>query len=108
DVPVMAPPGHRIGRARASDAGRSSPRISLTRLKVTLLSYEDGGGGAGRAALKLHQALLASGIESRLRVRSKTTDLQSVYITKPVLRKAIGKLAAPLTQRFMRLQRSSN
>ncbi len=77
-------------------------------MKVTLLSYEDGKAGAGRAVLKLHKALLAYGVESRLRVRSKTTDLQSVYITKPLVRKAIGKLAAPLVQPFMRLQRSSN
>src|SRR4051812_1009981 len=77
-------------------------------MNVTLLSYEDGKGGAGRAAFKLHKALLACGVDSRLRVRSKTTDLKSVHITKPLVRKAIGRLAAPLTQPFMRLQKSSN
>lgn len=76
-------------------------------MKVILLSYEDGGGGAGRAALKLHKALLRSGVDSVLRVRSKTSDLSSVQISKPLLRKAVGKGAALLTQPVMRLQRKT-
>lgn len=77
-------------------------------MKVTLLSYEDGGGGAGRAAFKLHRALRENGVDSRLQVRTKRTDSPTVMITKPLLRKAIGKLSAPLVPRLMRLQRSAN
>lgn len=76
-------------------------------MKVILLSYEDGGGGAGRAALKLHKALLKNGVDSVLRVRSKTTDLPSVRITRPIVRKAIGKGAGFLAQPLMRLQRKT-
>jgi glycosyltransferase involved in cell wall biosynthesis len=77
-------------------------------VKVILLSYEDGGGGAGRAAFKLHRALRENGVDSRLQVRSKRTDSPTVMITKPLVRKAIGKLSAPVIERLMRLQRSSN
>ena len=77
-------------------------------MKVILLSYEDGGGGAGRAAFKLHRALRENGVDSRLQVRSKRTDSPTVMITKPLMRKAIGKLSAPVIERLMRLQRSSN
>ena len=77
-------------------------------MKVTLLSYEDGGGGAGRAAYKLHRALREIGVDSRLQVRTKRTDSPTVMITKSLVRKAIGKLSAPLVPRLMRLQRSAN
>ncbi len=77
-------------------------------MKVILLSYEDGGGGAGRAAFKLHRALRENGVDSLLQVRSKRTDSPTVMITKPLVRKAIGKLSAPVVERLMRLQRSSN
>jgi glycosyltransferase involved in cell wall biosynthesis len=77
-------------------------------MKVILLSYEDAGGGAGRAAFKLHRALRENGVVSLLQVRSKRTDSPTVMITKPLVRKAIGKLSAPVVERLMRLQRSSN
>lgn len=47
-------------------------------MKITLLSYEDGGGGAGKSALKLHQALQKHGLSSKLRVARKRTDLKGV------------------------------
>lgn len=77
-------------------------------MKVIQLSYEDGGGGAGRAAFKLHRALRELGVDSRLQVRRKRTDSPTVMITKPLVRKAIGKLSAPLVPRLMRLQRTAN
>ena len=77
-------------------------------MKVLLLSYEDGGGGAGRAAFKLHRALRANGVDSWLQVRSKTTDSPTVTITRPVVRKAVGRIAAQVRPYFMRLQRSAN
>lgn len=77
-------------------------------MKVIQLSYEDGGGGAGRAALKLHRALRALGVDSRLQVRRKRTDSPTVMITKPLVRKAIGRLSAPFVPRLMSLQRTAN
>ena len=77
-------------------------------MKPLLLSNEDGGGGAGRAAFKLHRALRAQGVESLLQVRSKTTDSPTVIITLPLLRKAIGRVAAELRPHVMRIQQSAN
>ena len=46
-------------------------------MKVTLLSYEDGGGGAGRAALRLHSAMREDGVDCVLRVVSWDVILRS-------------------------------
>jgi len=43
-------------------------------LRVAQLGYQDIGGGAGRAAYRLHQALRAAGVDSRPLVRSKDSD----------------------------------
>jgi glycosyltransferase involved in cell wall biosynthesis len=43
-------------------------------LRVAQLSYQDIGGGAGRASHRLHQALRAEGIDSRQLVRCKDSD----------------------------------
>lgn len=77
-------------------------------MKITLLSYEDGGGGAGRAAFKLHRALRGNGIDSRMRVRAKRTDDPLVSVSKPVVRKVVGKVGSLLTPRLMRLQGKSH
>ncbi|MDC6452816.1 glycosyltransferase [Alphaproteobacteria bacterium] len=47
-------------------------------MNITLLSYEDSGGGAGRSALKFHKALREHGLNSRLRVARKKTDVSGV------------------------------
>lgn len=43
-------------------------------MKILLVSHADGGGGAAIAAYRLHQALRATGVESRMLVLRKTTD----------------------------------
>ena len=43
-------------------------------MKSLLLSHSDGGGGAGRAAYRLQQALVASGVDSRMHVDFKNTN----------------------------------
>jgi glycosyltransferase involved in cell wall biosynthesis len=77
-------------------------------MNVTLLSYEDGGGGAGRAALKLHRALLDNGIASRLRVAAKRTDSSSVFPHDKLGQRVAIQMGQRLSPRFMRLQRSPN
>lgn len=42
-------------------------------MKALLLSHSDGGGGAGRAAFRLHQALRGSGVDSRMQVDVKVS-----------------------------------
>lgn len=77
-------------------------------MKVILLSYEDGKGGAGRSAFKLHKEFLESGIDSRLRVCSKTSDMPSVIGHQRLRQKAGNKMATRLDPWFMNLQQSSN
>lgn len=47
-------------------------------MKSLLLSHSDGGGGAGRAAYRLQQALVATGVDSRMHVDFKDSDDQRV------------------------------
>ncbi|MRR49782.1 MAG: glycosyltransferase [Rhodocyclaceae bacterium] len=47
-------------------------------MKILHLSFSDGPGGAGRAAYRLHKALGAVGVDSRMRVRLKTRDDDTV------------------------------
>jgi glycosyltransferase involved in cell wall biosynthesis len=77
-------------------------------MKVTLLSYEDGGGGAGRAALKLHRALLSEGVDSRLRVDAKRSDLDSVDNRKSLRHRFVSIAGRALNAHFMKLQRASD
>jgi len=77
-------------------------------MKVILLSYEDGQGGAGRSAFKLHRAFLANGIDSSLRVCAKTSDLGTVSSHQRLLQKVVSKASSRFTPWFMRLQRTSN
>lgn len=51
-------------------------------MKALLLSHSDGGGGAGRAAYRLHQALGASGVDSLMRVDVKGTS--DPFVTGPI------------------------
>ena len=77
-------------------------------MKVTLLSYEDGGGGAGRAALRLHSAMLDSGVDCTLRVARKSSDLPAVIGPTTLIQKLSKNLNLQITEPLMRLQRSSN
>lgn len=53
-------------------------------VRPLLLSQSDGGGGAARAAYRLHQALTGVGVESRMRVDFTDTDDPTVSrATKP-------------------------
>lgn len=48
-------------------------------MKVLHLSTQDNG-GAGRAAVRLHQALLEQGVNSQMIVQIKTTDLSTIHM----------------------------
>lgn len=50
-----------------------------TPMKVSILSHSDiAGGGGTRAAFRLHRALLSGGVQSRMRVAEKVSDLHTV------------------------------
>ena len=55
-------------------------------MRALLLSHSDGGGGAARAAYRLQQALVASGVDSTMHVDFKDTD-------DPRVRRNAGALA---------------
>ena len=77
-------------------------------MKVIIMSQSDIIGGAFRAAFRLHKSLMAYGVESRMRVGVKKSDIISVDGPQGRLSKALG-LARPLVGRaIMRLQKTDN
>lgn len=63
-------------------------------MKVLHVSFDDSGGGAGRAAYRIHRALVDSGCESRMRVLVSGTDdgLVKAVQQQSVIFRAIQKL----------------
>lgn len=69
------------------------------KIKILHLSTQDNG-GAGRAAARLHQALLEEGIDSQMIVQSKTTDLPTIH---QIVKSKSQKLFTPFRQAFDQL-----
>jgi len=65
-------------------------------MKILHVSYGDADGGAARAAYRIHRALVASGIDSRMRVLYRSTD--DDLVTAAARRPVTGRL----TQKFHR------
>ncbi len=65
-------------------------------LKVLHISTSDLQGGAARATYRLHQALLANGIDSTLFVQNKTSDDNSVIAEITTSKKVLNKLRPTL------------
>lgn len=68
-------------------------------MKILHLASQDNG-GAGRAALRLHQALLEQGIDSQMIVQHKTTDLPTIHT---LTQSRYQKLLIPFRQAFDQL-----
>ncbi|MBP1762838.1 MAG: glycosyltransferase [Firmicutes bacterium] len=77
-------------------------------MKVMILSSYDILGGAARAALRLHQSLIANGLESRMRVGIKKSDFDSIDGPKKKPDKVMGLVRPFLGQALMKLQKSGN
>ncbi len=77
-------------------------------MKPLLLSQSDSSGGAARAALRLHKALLKSGTDSRMRVGVRNSDLATVEGPTGKLAKAIGVVRPHFGGLLMHLQKSPN
>ena len=73
-----------------------------------LISQSDTTGGAARAAFRLHQALLLSGVQSRMRVAEKKSDLHTVDGLQGKVAKALGLIRPSLGGQLMCLQKSPN
>lgn len=73
-----------------------------------LVSNSDGGGGAARAASRLHRALLGQGVPARMRVRYKTGDEPSAESPDSRYGKLASKLRLPMGDLYKMLQKSTN
>jgi glycosyltransferase involved in cell wall biosynthesis len=61
-------------------------------MKILIVNTSDIIGGAARAAYRLHQALLAEGVDSQMLVQSKSSDDFTVIRSVTKIEKAMGKL----------------
>ncbi|MEW6132017.1 MAG: glycosyltransferase [Pseudomonadota bacterium] len=77
-------------------------------LKVQIISYSDIGGGAARAAYRLHRFLSDYGVASQMRVRSRKSDDTAVQGASGRLGRAGNALRPHLGSILGRLQRSTN
>lgn len=67
-------------------------------MKILIINTHDISGGAARAAYRLHQALLESGVESRMLVQSKKSADETVIGRKniTICQKAVGMVRPQL------------
>lgn len=67
-------------------------------MKIVHLVTQDNG-GAGRACIRLHKALLKEGVDSIILTQNKTTDLPSVKrVAQSKFQKAFSKIRPFLSQ----------
>jgi len=71
-------------------------------MKILLVNTYDIDGGAARAAYRLHEALLASGIDSQMLVQQKSSDDFLVLAPLSRLTKVINKIKPALDSIFIR------
>lgn len=77
-------------------------------MKATLVSHSDAGGGAARAAFRLHLTLRDIGIQSRMRVASRRTDDRDVTGPTGKVAKALSVLRPIVASTATRWQLSGN
>jgi glycosyltransferase involved in cell wall biosynthesis len=77
-------------------------------MKTLIVSSSDNIGGAALAALRLHKSLMAGGLESRMRVGIKKSDIVSVDGPQTRFCKILYSARRFLGQTLMRLQKTDN
>ncbi|MCC0179335.1 glycosyltransferase family 4 protein [Waterburya agarophytonicola K14] len=65
-------------------------------MKVLILSISDLGGGAARAAYRLHQGLLAAGVDSQMLVQNKVSGDSTVIAPKSKVNRGIAAIKPAL------------
>jgi glycosyltransferase involved in cell wall biosynthesis len=70
-----------------------------------LVAHSDSGGGAARAALRLHGALCHAGVESSMLVRASTSGEPGLQGPRTPVEALLGRLRSPIGRALMRLQR---
>jgi len=71
-------------------------------MKIIIVNTSDISGGAARAAYRLHRALLAKDIESRMMVQSKVSDDLTVLGPETTLKKGIGRIRPKADKIFLK------
>lgn len=77
-------------------------------MKSLILSQSDNNGGAARAALRLHQALISQNLDNLMFVGMKKTDLLTINTYESNLQKLVFKLKPKVGSILMRLQSSKD
>lgn len=75
-------------------------------MKILILSAKDVGGGAARAAYRLHQGLLATEIDSQMLVQNKLSDDNTVIAPKSKIQRGIAAIKPALDQLPLALYRN--
>jgi glycosyltransferase involved in cell wall biosynthesis len=70
------------------------------------VTHSDSGGGAARAALRLHRALCNAGVESSMLLRTSTSGEPGIHGPRTSAEVSLGRLRSPIGRALMRLQRS--
>jgi glycosyltransferase involved in cell wall biosynthesis len=70
-----------------------------------LVAHSDCGGGAARAALRLHRALCDAGVESSMLLRASASGEPGVQGPRTRAEAWLGRLRSPIGRALMRLQR---
>lgn len=77
-------------------------------MKVLHVNHSDGGGGASRAALRLHLALQEDGINSSMLLRHVETDAAGLFGARSYFGKVANTLRSSVGRAIMRLQDSDS
>ena len=74
-------------------------------MKVLIVSAKDLGGGAARAAYRLHQGMLAANIDSQMLVQNKQSDDHTVIAPKSKVQRGVAAIKPALDQLPLALYR---
>jgi glycosyltransferase involved in cell wall biosynthesis len=77
-------------------------------MKVLHLSYADKSGGAGRAAFRLHEALVSQGVESKMLVAYKTSSDPLVILGYGKIARFLWIIRSRFERKILRLLKTSN
>jgi glycosyltransferase involved in cell wall biosynthesis len=72
-------------------------------MKISLLSYSDGIGGASASAYRLQQSLIANELDSQMLVAKKIHDDPTVYSSQKLIDKEWAKLSPRIDKLFLTL-----
>ena len=75
--------------------------------RILLVSQSDSGGGAARAALRLHRALQAQGVDTAMLLRRASSGEPGLHGPQGRIAAGLSGLRSPLGRALMRMQRAA-